>query len=83
MSTNTSKEAIRSDTVNRKRRPMAARLQAVYVDSVCVLHGLSNHGKHLGGPEGGSVKDAPRGECKLIYGPLPEKGQNTRALRNT
>lgn len=32
--------------------------------------------------ECGSVKDAPSGECKLIYGPLPETGQNTQDLKD-
>lgn len=82
---NTSKEAIRSDTVNRKSRPMTIWLHDVHLDSVCVLHVFSNQGKTFrwSSLECGSVKDAPSGECKLIYGPPPEIGQNTQVLKDT
>lgn len=53
--------------------------------SVCVLRGPSDQGQTFrwSSLECGCVKDAPSGECKLIYGPLPEIGQNTQVLKDT
>lgn len=61
---------------------MTIWLRAASAGSVCVLQGFSNQGKTFrwSSLECGSVKDAPSGECKLIYGPLAEIGQNTQVL---
>lgn len=73
---NTSKEAFRSDTVNRKSRPMTICLHVV--SALCVF---SKQGKGWSSFKCMFVKNAPCGECKLIYGPLPEAGQNTQVLK--
>lgn len=50
---------------------MTIWLHAAPASSVCVLRGPSDQGQTFrwSSLERGCVKDAPSGECKLIYGP--------------
>lgn len=75
---NTSKEAVRSDTVNRKSRLMTICLHGFWLCASCVY--FKNRGK------GGPVQSEGPWKCtqwwmQMHLWPLPETGQNTQVLK--